>query len=63
MLFDPFEEQFDLPAMRRAGRRSAGQGKVVRQKDEASFLVGIEELNASQSVGKPRLDWIVRVMI
>ena len=51
MLLDPFEEQFHLPATAiELGDGQRRQGKVVRQKDQPSLLLGIEITNAPQFV-------------
>ncbi|GAB1720379.1 MAG: hypothetical protein NTAFB09_21100 [Nitrosospira sp.] len=49
MLFDPFEEQFDLPAA--AVKLSDGQGgqfEVVGQEHQFLIVSGVEELDAPQ---------------
>ena len=49
MLFDPFEEQFDLPATTvKLGDRQRRQIEVVGQKDQIFFVFGIVEFDASQ---------------
>ena len=54
MLFDPFEEQFDLPtAAIQIGNGHGRQGEVVGQKHEASVGVFVEEADS------PELFWIV----
>ena len=51
MLFDPFEEQFDLPAAAiKLGDGRRRQGKVVRQEDETFVVFGIEETSAAEPV-------------
>ncbi len=51
MLLDPFEEQFHLPTTAiEFGDCQWRQGKVVCQKDQPSFLLGIEIANAPQFV-------------
>src|SRR6266567_460962 len=51
MLLDPFEEQFHLPATAiELGNGQWRQGKVVGQKDQPSFLLGVEITNAPQFV-------------
>ena len=56
MAFDPFEEEFDLPATlvesRDGGRR---QGEVVGQKHQRSFLFDIVEADAAQFAPPSRL--------
>jgi len=52
VLFDPFEEQFDLPATSvKLCDRNRRQCEVVGQKNQASVFLGVEEANASQFFG------------
>jgi hypothetical protein len=49
MPFDPFEEQFDLPAATiKLGDGQRGQIEIVGQKDQMPVVFGIVELDASQ---------------
>ena len=56
MLFDPFEEQFDLPAaLVEPGDRERWEGEVVRQEHEAALVFGIVEDDAAERIGiQPR---------
>ena len=59
MLFDPFEEQFDLPtALVELSDRQRRKDEVVRQEDESLVVVGVEVTDSSQGIGKQlrRLD-------
>lgn len=48
MLFDPFEEQFDLPATSvQLSNRQSWQGEIVGQEDERLVSFGILESNAA----------------
>ena len=52
MLFDPFEEQFDLPAeFVEPGNRQSGRSKVVGEKDQPPVGGDVEELDATQRFG------------
>jgi len=52
MLFDPFEEQFHLPAaFVKPGNDQGWQGEVVGQKDQTLVVFDFEEADASQFVG------------
>ena len=54
MLFDPFEEQFDLPAARiKLDNRQGRRGEVVGQKDQFLAGLGIAIADASPCV------WII----
>ena len=49
MLFDPFEEQFDLPATAiKLGDGQCRQVEIVGQKDQIFLVFGIVELDAAQ---------------
>src|SRR2546425_9082684 len=49
MLFDPFEEQFDMPAtMIKLRNRQCGHGEVVGQKDQRLASLGIAIADAAQ---------------
>ena len=49
VLFDPLEEQFDLPTILvKCGDCQRGQNKIVGQEDESLFCLGIFETNAAQ---------------
>ena len=49
MLFDPFEEQFDLPATAiKLGDGQSRQVEVVGQKDQIFVVFDIVELDAAQ---------------
>ena len=62
MLLDPFEEQFHLPTTAiELGDGQRRQGKVVRQKDQPSFLLGIEKADATELVGEASAgNWIAQ---
>ena len=48
VLFDPFEEQFDLPAAAiKLGDGRGRQGEVVGQEDETPVVFDIEETNTA----------------
>src|ERR1017187_9359102 len=52
MLFDPFEEQFDLPAaMIKLNNRQCGRGEVVGQEDQHCAGLGIAIADTPQRVG------------
>src|ERR1044071_3331932 len=52
MLFEPFEEQFDLPAaVVELGNRQCRFGEVVGQKDQRTARLGIAIANAPQAIG------------
>ena len=52
VLFDPFEEQLDLPTAAIQLRDGQWwQGEVVGQKDESALLLRIEVTNAAQFLG------------
>lgn len=52
VLFDPFEEQFDLPArLEQFGYGHSVELKIVGQKHQRSIFFGIEVANAPQRVG------------
>src|ERR1035437_5795382 len=52
MLFDPFEEQFDLPAaMIQMGNSQSREGEVVGQEDQRLTGLGIAIADASQRAG------------
>src|SRR5215831_410753 len=52
MLFDPFEEQFHLPATSvELGNGKSGQKKIVGQKDKILVGVGVVVANATQGLG------------
>ena len=52
MLFDPFEEQFDLPAAMIQLRNGQGRrGEVIGQKDQRLAGLGIAIADAAQRVG------------
>ena len=52
ILFDPFEEQLDLPAaLEKQSNRQGWQDKVVRQKDKATMFFDIEETDSSEWIG------------
>ena len=57
MLFDPFEEQFDLPAaMIQLGNGQGRHGEVVGQENQRSAGLGITIADASQRIGIMALD-------
>ena len=52
VLFDPFEEQLDLPATLEEQRNRQGwQDKVVGQKNETAMFFDIEETDSPKGVG------------
>ena len=52
MLFDPLEEQFDLPAtLLKLRDDERGQREIVGQEDEDLVGFGVVETNATQGVG------------
>ena len=52
ILFDPFEEQLDLPAtFEKQSNRQGWQDKVVRQKDKATMVFDIEETDSPKWIG------------
>jgi len=52
MLFDPFEKQLDLPALLvKQGDAFRGKGKIVGEKHQVLFSLGIEEPDAPQMSG------------
>jgi hypothetical protein len=52
MLFDPFEEQLDLPAkLVQSGNRSWREAKVVGQKEKPFLKFDIDIMNATQVFG------------
>ena len=52
MLFDPAEEQFDLPAGAVELRDDQGRElKIVGEKDQAQVFLGVEVVNAPQGRG------------
>ena len=52
ILFDPFEEQLDLPAtFEEQSNRQGLQDKVVCQKDKAAMFFDIEETDSPKGVG------------
>ena len=52
ILFDPFEEQLDLPAtFEKQSNRQGWQDKVVRQKDKATMVLDIEETDSPKWIG------------
>ena len=52
ILFDPFEEQLDLPAtFEEQSNRQGWQDKVVRQKDKTAMFFDIEETDSPKWIG------------
>ena len=52
ILFDPFEEQLDLPAtFEKQSNRQGWQDEVVRQKDQATMVFDIEETDSPKWIG------------
>ena len=52
ILFDPFEEQLDLPAtFEEQSNRQCRQNKVVCQKDKVAMFFDIEETDSPKAVG------------
>jgi len=52
ILFDPFEEQLDLPAtFEEQSNRQCWQDKVVCQKDKPVMVLDIEETDPSKWIG------------
>jgi len=52
ILFDPFEEQLDLPStFEEQSNRQGWQDKVVRQKDKATMVSDIEETDSPKWIG------------
>ena len=52
MLFDPFEEQFDLPAVAiELGHGLCGQGKIVAEEDQVFSGFRVGEFDAPEFVG------------
>ena len=52
ILFDPFEEQLDLPAaLEKQSNRQGWQSKVVRQKDKTTVFFDIEKTDPSKWIG------------
>ena len=52
ILFDPFEEQLDLPAaLEKQSNRQGWQNKVVRQKNKATVFFDIEKTDPSKWIG------------
>ena len=50
--FDPFEEQFDLPACSvHLGHLKRGQPEMIGQEDQGAFLLGIVEAHSAQRFG------------
>jgi hypothetical protein len=52
MLFDPFEEQFDLPTVLEEQRNGQGwENKVVGQEDESAIGLGVEITDSPERIG------------
>ena len=52
ILFDPFEEQLDLPStFEEQSNRQGWQDKVVRQNDKATMVLDIEETDSPKWIG------------